>query len=215
MKLGVAAVIGGATGGLIGAVSVAILRSDVERLGNLAEWVGGVGTALALVIAARVLRGELEVRGEQKKLETIRFVTEQLQNDEERRDLRGVLYEKFVGGAGVDDHEYRRAAEDSAHRLNTIGILVREGVLDPGLVQRNWGEQIARCYLASEALINWRIEREAHPQLWDAFRELARQALSEGRGHAWRESISATSRDVHRDAPTETLDPRTPDRPER
>ncbi len=96
------------------------------------------------------------------------------------RTARKKLYELTSGRTKVslaDLYRRRNEVEPALHIINSISLMVDEGMIPEKPIMRDWGGLIARCWCASKGLVLVRRAREGRPDLWKPLENFGEKAL--------------------------------------
>ncbi len=100
-----------------------------------------------------------------------------LQQEDIREARRYVLTRITDPGCAPGNHDERKAAEKVCHTYDSVGQMVKYGMLPLSFIVDNWGDSLRRTWRILKPLVNrYRCERNA-PEFWDDYEYLAVEAF--------------------------------------
>jgi hypothetical protein len=137
--------------------------------------IGTVVTSVVIAVSVGFLLWQVRELRRATYAQVFANVVRVLQEEEVRKarrilfGLKGRPLEKWT-------EEERLTAERVCQSYDSVGIMVRIGLLPKAIVTRNWGDSLVRSWDAARPLVSYyRVERP-DPELWDDFEWLAKEA---------------------------------------
>ena len=154
-----------------------VLAINSASIAAMAAAVAAIAAIIALVFVSKQIRDARRTFQGQTMLQMIL----EIQDDKGPRAARKILYELTSGRTKIslaDLYRRRDEVEPALHVINSIALLVDEGMIPERPIIGDWGGLIARCWCASKGLVTMRRSEEGRPDLWKLFEVFGEKCLA-------------------------------------